>query len=363
MRGLIVAAVVIALGAGAPGAPAAPSSSKRDCGPRSAHTVARNRLVRVYRNPRGHYYACAIRNGKHTNVGSAFLRLRGRYVSYVERACDERFGCSFELVVVDVPGDAYPAATDSTPGRVLKTVATSRGEAAALAETEDGRERFLLKVDWMGTTELDRGPDVRALTLRDRRLRWLSGDVRRGAPVANGRRCGLGPSRRVDTRALSDELRVYTVYREPSDEEEYSDYYACLRPGGKPLKLVRESISPDDRTAAAVTDLVLAGRFVGFSELGSYVSESVVKVVSVGARRGVRREWVDGYLHDLVVSEDGLAAGIATEITEEDAVYAFDSRGKTELARGADLHDLTLDGTRLSWFNGSEQRTAELAGP
>src|SRR3954464_16013697 len=177
MRGLIVAGVLIALVAGVPGAaaadPTAAASSRRDCGPRSAHTIARDGQVRVYRKRHGGYYACSLRNGRHTNVGSENLHLRGRYVSYVERSCQAGSGCSFELLVVDVPATRYLVSSDWTASRVLKTAATSYGEAAALAETQDKRERFLLKLDWMGTSEVDRGPDLRALTLRDRTLHWL----------------------------------------------------------------------------------------------------------------------------------------------------------------------------------------------
>jgi hypothetical protein len=360
MRGLIVAGVLIALAVGARGAPAA-AATRRDCGPRSAHTIARDRQVRVYRTTLGGYYACSLRNGKHTNVGSAHLELRGRYVSYVERSCDAVSGCSFELLVVDVPAARYLASSDSAASRVLKTVATSHGEAAALAETQDKRERFLLKLDWMGTSEVDRGPDLRALTLRARTLHWLNGDEAREAPAAHVRRCG--PRRSFEALALTDSVRVYSVSRTPGDEE-YLDYYACVRPGRKPLRLVRVDASPDNHAAGEVVDITVAGRIVAFTVGNCSGCDSTITVTDVGARRRVRTASVRGYLGSIVVSPRGLAAGIAYGLgPQDDAVVAFDSRGPTELDHGQDLHDLTLDGTTLSWFNGSERRSAELAGP
>src|SRR4051812_2355169 len=59
--------------------------------------------------------------------------------------------------------------------------------------------------------------------------------------------------------------------------------------GGKPLRLARENASPDDRTAADLGDVVLAGRFVGFGETNCLAGcETVVTVVDVRARRPVR---------------------------------------------------------------------------
>jgi hypothetical protein len=356
--GLIGAAVLSGIAVLAPTAAAAP---KRDCGPRSAHTIKRNRLVRVYRTEHGGYRACPRRGGKSTGIDHPDkLVLHGRYLSYSTQFCD-RTGCWFFLDVLDVPDGEFPAGIGETPGTVTKIVATSHGEAALLATAPDGK-RFVERVDFMGTTELDRGPDLRALTLRDRRLHWLSGGAERDAPAANWRRCG--PSHGAHAIALSDRLRVYSVDRTP-DDEEYRDYYACLRPGGRPLKLVRENTSPDDHAAGEVGGFALAGTIVGFIEENCYAGcDSTITVTDVGARRRVRSAGVSGYLDDVVVSPRGLAAALALhEPIEENAIVAFDSRGKTELDHGTALHDLALDGTTLSWFNGSEQRTAELVGP
>jgi hypothetical protein len=362
MRRLIVAAVLVwaAAAAGVPGASAAPR--KGDCGPRAAHTIVRNRLVRVYRTAKGNYYACARRTGKRTYVEAGHLHLRGRYVSYVSKECYQGY-CSFQLYVTDVLAGEDRAVSDDTPGYVLKTVATRYGEAAVLAGAQDRHERVLLKLDWMGTSELDRGPDLGDLTVRDRRLHWRSGTARRDAAAAHGRRCG--PSRGTHARALGDRVRVYSVYRSYAIDE-FNDYYACLRPGGKPLKLVREDTDPSDHAAGEVDEIVVADRFVGFTEGNCYAGcQSTVTVTDVRARRGVRSNSVDGVVDDLLLSPDAVAAAFVTDSpypAEAVAVIGFDSRGTTEFDRGSanDFHDLTLDGTTLSWFNGSERRTAEL---
>src|SRR4051812_15690612 len=164
MRGLIVATVLSALVVLAPGAPPpgpAPASAappKRDCGPRSARTIKRNRLVRVYRTEHGNYRACARHGGKSTGIDRPDkLVLRGRYLTFSTQFCD-RTGCWFFLDVLDVPRGEFPAGIGETPGSVTKFVATSHGEAALLATAPDGG-RFVERADFMGTKELDRGPD------------------------------------------------------------------------------------------------------------------------------------------------------------------------------------------------------------
>ena len=45
---------------------------------------------------------------------------------------------------------------------------------------------------------------------------------------------------------------------------------------------------------------------------------------------------------------------------DDHRLLAIDSRGTTELDHDPAIHDVTLDGTRVRWLHGDEQREADL---
>jgi hypothetical protein len=244
---------------------------------------------------------------------------------------------------------------------------TRRGQAAALLAMPDGSERFIVRLDTMGVTEIDRAPDLRDLRLRGTRLHWLHEGAPRSARAAHGRRCG--PAHGATPVALTKDVRVYYIYSALYDEE-YYDYFACLRPGGKPIKLTRTDQTIYSGSSSSTDDvkgLAFAGPLLAFSQVGCGLGNcySTVTVVDVGRRRKVRKESVGGDAVDVVVSAKGSAAALVAYeysggLPSDSAVLKFDAAGQTQLDHGPDVHSLTFDGSLLHWLSGSEERSAPL---
>jgi hypothetical protein len=270
--------------------------------------------------------------------------------------------------VLDVLRAQSVAQTGITYGSLEDLVATRHGEAALLATPPDRGERYLLRLDSLGISELARGPDVRALRVRGARLHWREGVAERSAPTANGRRCGR--TRGVTNVQLGRDIRVYSVYRSSEDrEEEYDDYYACLRPGGRPLRIAHVDVTVYSSSCCPTEEpgaFVFSGRVVAFAAVGcsgAFGCSSELRSFDVGRRRRVREARLTGAVSTVVASPSGnvaaLVGGSSSNETEE-RVVRVDQAGFAELDRGEDLRDLTLDGASLRWLHGGESRTAEL---
>jgi hypothetical protein len=368
MGRVALAAVLAGLATTMPTNPAQ-AATTAGCGPKSATTVSRNRLVRLYftrtRPGKKRYYACALPHGKPTLLGDALdhVLLRGRYVSVAANGCDTG-GCSFYVEVTDVLRGDTVASETGPPGRARKLVASPRGEAAVLGVAPGGDERYVVKIDDLGLSEIDRGPEVNKLTLGGRTLHWLHGGEKRTAPIAHVSRCG---PRDAPSVALGGRIRVYVRYVSTADQD-FADYYACRRPGGKSVKLARvdDTIYSGSTGSEDIYAFVFSGDFVAFSvegcSLGDCVSDFSVFDVRHG-RRVHRATDLRGSVQTVVLTPRGQAGALVDNPTfQPPATYVvkFDSSGQQEVDRGPDLRDLTLDGNTLRWSNGSEPRSAEL---
>jgi hypothetical protein len=338
-----------------------------NCGPRSAETVRSNKLVRVYLTEDGRYHACARRPGGDRYSLGRLQRvlLRGPYVTSVGRYCNGR--CAAVDVTDIVRGEAVAHA--ESPGAVRRVVATRRGEAAVMFASPDGSERFILKLDSLGTSELDRGAELGRLRVSGSRLHWLKDGRERSSPAAHTRRCG--PEAGVDSVALGRDVRVYSRYREPKfSDEELVEYFACLRPGGKPFEIAQVDVAIESTSADTddeVQGLVFSGRYVAFAlvRCGIFGCDSTVSVFDVRGRRRVRSENFNGSAVTVVVSPTGHAAALVSYVDGADdppdaAVFKVGHGNSTRLDRGPEVRELTLDGSILHWLNGSEQRSAPL---
>jgi len=356
----------------------AQASGPRDCGPRAAKTIDRNRLVRVYATqrmrtlghvPAKHYFACGRSGGKRTALGTTVRRLvlRGRYLNYVDGGCAGA-DCSFVLEVLDALNGRVVAGSGRVAGTDLEIVATARAESAVLVATPDGAERYIVRADLQGTSELDRGPAVGDLTLKGSRLHWLNGDRRRSAPIAHQRRCGRTTG--VVNVSLQRNVRIYSVYRQrDGGDEEFADYYGCLRPGGRPVKLTRVDVTYHPGSAGSTESpgvFVSAGRFVAFAQTGCAFTgcTSTLVVFDMRARRRTRSAHIRGSA-TVVLAPSGLAAALVSfeesdSYPGDSSVVRIDPSGAFELDRGPDVRDLTIDGDVLHWLNDGEPRSAGL---
>src|SRR3954468_3534548 len=257
---LIVVALTTLLLADAP-ADAAPT---RNCGPKSAPTVAQSSTVRVYGEKQD--FAACWRRSRVKPVEFYLgtlgpLLLRGRYVAYVSTSCES--GCGFRVEIVDVKRGESVESTDVLQGSVRTLVATRGGAAAFLVDDEG--TRYIQKLDSLGPEEIDRGPEVHSLTLHRGRLQWLRGTTPRDDHIAHTRRCG--PVKNAHTEALTRNVRAY--YTPRFSEEDPYHHYACLLGGGKPFFLEDEEAYPSTSTSSPV-DFQVAGHHVFWLELGCY---------------------------------------------------------------------------------------------
>jgi hypothetical protein len=365
---LAVAAMLI------PSLPAAAAARTHGCGPSSARTIERSAAVRVYfveRRGTKTYYACWRRtHGKPVNLAGGVyrpefvnqFRLRGRYLTFVYTLCSTDTGCdSFAVQTVDVKRRRAVVGTDSQSGRVVTLLATRGGAAAFLATT--GHEQYVQKLDSLGVEEIDRGADVRSLTLRGARLHWLHGTQARDDHIAHVRRCG--PSRGAVTEALSKRLRVY--YSDPYLDDELQ-HYACLLGGGKPLPLGEDI--PGGSAYSNLEDFQLRGDHVVWLDTRCSLWEACQSQIHSA---DVRRRTIldgDGY-HDtplVIVNDRGFAAevflsgGYEPGAAPSYTLLAFDSAGERQVDEGErlDPDSVAVFADSIVWRHDGEQRSTLL---
>jgi hypothetical protein len=187
MRRVLIVLVTVAV---APLLVAAPgdAASKRSCGPRSARTVTRSEYGRVFTRTRAvdetdYVAACLFRGGRpivlseDPDGGSGVswspgpFVLAGRFVAFVDGSCMfDACGGSFE--VVDVKRRRLVRSEPDFRGEASRIVLTFSGLAAALAGDYSGAD-YVETLDRRGASTVDRGADLRSLTLEGHRLGWL----------------------------------------------------------------------------------------------------------------------------------------------------------------------------------------------
>lgn len=145
-------------------------------------------------------------------------------------------------------------------------------------------------------------------------------------------------------------------------------YRACWRRGGggKPVELVYGGIDRPD----FVNRFLLRGRYLAFvytsCEPRGPCDSFEVKIVDVERRRVVMattarsEDYLSGSVRTLVATRGGAAAFLASDGGEQ-YVRKLDSLGVEELDRGSDVHSLTLNGGRLHWFHGGQERDDHVA--
>jgi hypothetical protein len=170
--------------------PVVPSSaaSKRTCGPKKAQTEVTSRYGRVYGyddpgDPDTSYVAaCLFRGGKPVvlteftfgaggvgSIGGPYV-LAGRFVAYADGICQA--DCRYSLNVIDLKRRRVTRSTAPRSGEPVKIVATFSGLAAVLGKS-DNSQYYVEVLDKAGAVELDRGYDLRSLSLARHTLRWL----------------------------------------------------------------------------------------------------------------------------------------------------------------------------------------------
>jgi hypothetical protein len=176
---------------------------------------------------------------------------------------------------------------------------------------------------------------------------------------------GCGPAK-AHTEARSPWLRVYSRYRQDGDDE-FTDFFACLRRGGKPLKLAEryETIqSGSGQSSPFITAFALAGRYVAFADgdCSLFSCQFTFRVVDVRRRKVTRSvHQPRGIAGHVVVTFSGRAAILAgSDPDREPYVLKLDADGAVELDRGSGVRDLKLSGRTLYWLHGEEERSAEL---
>lgn len=200
---------------------AAPTShgQKASCGPTSAQTVVTDSAARIYRVPTGHsplgtlynYYGCTVGNAKSELLArSAFSGIR--LYSCVRRECRLVRAIRLRGAMVGVIVERHDTDTVSTTltvrdladGHVLHTVQADTvigygdslityvlapsGNVAWATETTSpdfGPHGTIHRVIGHTVTTLDKGPNVRASSLRLRRdaVEWIDGGKQRHASL------------------------------------------------------------------------------------------------------------------------------------------------------------------------------------
>lgn len=362
----LVATVLLTLMAVAAPAAAVP---KRDCGARAAHTLKRNQSVRVfYTERRGHvrrYYACVRgASAKPVLLGYGDVQppdtigrfvLRGHYVTYVYRGCSALGGCDFLLNLLDVKSRAE-VPTGYLRGSIDVIVATPGGAAAFLATTEDGREHYIQKLDSLGVSEIARGPNVRALTLRGSRLHWQNGTRERSEPAAHVQRCG--PIKGATTVALGRSARVYQV--DPYGEYEYESW-GCLLPGGKPMFLGTDQ--PGNTAHGYHGYFQIVNGYVGWLEYecGPDFCVTQLHIADLRSRRVRSGQWHGGAPF-IFVNGRGFAAELirARDYAPGDKLFSLDSTGEQLLDSGTGIDSVSIGADAVRWRHDGELRMAPL---
>jgi hypothetical protein len=172
--------------------------------------------------------------------------------------------------------------------------------------------------------------------------------------AAHGRDCGPGTARTV---VASPAVRVYFTQRGST-----KNYYACWRrTGGRAMELVYGGVDRPD----FVNRFLLRGRYLAYvytsCHPGGACDSFEVGLVDVKRRAVVAWAGVlDGSVRTLVATRGGAAAFLASHGREQ-YVQKLDSLGVEEIDRGADVHSLTLHGTRLRWLHGMQPRADHVA--
>jgi hypothetical protein len=347
-------------------APPADARTKRPCDARAGHTVKQSPSIRVYYVKSGQhqrdYYACSRRpTGRPLGLGMekpgrsvGRFEPRGHYLAYVVNTCPRGGPCGFSVFLVDLR-TRYKVQTDPAPGRVLVLVASKRGAVAVLA-AEPGT-RTLQKLDSLGASEVDRGPDLRALTLRNGRIHWLHGDQRRSQAAAHARRCG--PIKGASTVALGRNTRVY--------QAEFSDLddvvYACLLGEHSKMRLGSEGASSG--LVTYLGEFRLAGDHVVWLDYSCYLGNPCntalhsADVRAQTARQGANQSEPDA----LVANAYGFAAeALPSGAENEHSVAVLDSDGYRVVDSGAgiDPQSLTIDAAAAHWTHDGEPRAEPL---
>jgi hypothetical protein len=355
---ILFAAITLAM-------PSSSDAATRNCGPRSARTVRQSATIRVFVHKHA-YFACWRRTPRQPEeLGSAAfgpgasvggLRLRGRYLAYWYASC-RATPCQFAVELLDMEHGAAVAATQSPEGRVRTLVATRGGAAAFLAD--DGRTRFVQKLDSLGVEEIDRGPAVRSLTLHGTRLHWISGTNARDDHIAHVRRCG--PIKNARTVALSRNLRAYSI--DPGDTGEEFRYYACLLGGGKPMFLGADG--PLSTQATFQDDFHLSGDHVVWLEEDCYMDACGTRPHSADLVRRTNRAGDDRQgVPTVYPNRRGFAALLYPPIpgASDYQLLSFDSTGESLLDDGAgiDPESVAVYRDAVVWRDNGEQRSAPL---
>jgi hypothetical protein len=357
VRWCVAALAVLAVAAAPAGA-----ARKPGCGPGAARTVKQSSTIRVFVQKRA-YFACWRRShGTPVDLADGAIgpiRLRGRFLTFATpSACAH--GCEFDVTILDVERRAAVVYAYELPG-ILRTLVATRGGAAAFL-ADNGSEQYVEKLDSLGPEEIDRGPDVRALTLHRGRLHWIHGNVARDDHIAHVRRCG-----RVDdtqTLALSRNARVYST-PQSTDYGTYR-YYGCLLGGGKPLFLSSEDAVPS--TARAYPDLFqLAGHHVFWFEYSCYLGGCTTELRTADLVERAKRS---GDLHSrqgdpsLYPNRRGFAGLLypPTDGFPDYQLYGFDSAGQRLLdeSAGIDPSSIAVYPDALVWRDNGELRSAPL---
>jgi hypothetical protein len=362
----LAATLLLTLAAAA--APAG-AAAKRDCGSRAAHTVKRNQYVRVFFTERPQhirrYYAC-MRGGAAKPVLLGYgdvqaperigrLLLRRHYVTYVHRRCSSLGGCDFLVKLLNVRSRAE-IVSDYLFGSIDVIVATPGGAAAFLATTRDGSEHYIQKLDSLGVSEIDRGPNVRALTLRGSRLHWLNGVRERSEPAAHVQRCG--PIKGAWTVALDRSARVYRV--DPYGEYEYESW-GCLLPGGKPMLLGTDR--PGNTAHGGHGYFQIVNGYVGWLEYdcGPDFCLTQLHIADLRRRRVRSGQWHGGAPF-IFLNRRGFAAELilARDYAPGDKLFSLDSTGEQLLDSGPGIDSVSIDADAVRWRHDGEPRMAPL---
>jgi hypothetical protein len=350
--------IAIALAGLAFAVPSAEAAPRGGCGPKSAHTVRQSATIRVFKTKDEYDVCWRPSHGEPTNLQAGSisrLRLRGRYLAYVATFCAVR--CQFTVEIIDVKRGRDVVLTDSADGSVRTLVATRGGAAAFLAE--QGGERYVEKLDSLGPEEIDRGPEVRSLTLRGGRLHWLHGTNKRDDHIAHTRSCG--PVANTYTLALSRNARVYYT---PRDSEYAYRHYACLLGGGKPFFLESEDAYPS--TKSAYPDAFqLVGHQVFWLEFECYMGGCTTELRTADLATRKRRA-ADAHSGEPVVypNKRGFAATLYPPPAGLTAyqLYGFDSAGERLLDQGPgiDPASIVVYTDAVVWRKDGEQHSAPL---
>jgi hypothetical protein len=361
MRWIVPGLVAVLLCA----APSAEAVPKRDCGPKSAHTVSQSATIRVF-SANKRYYACwrraagkpvLLAEGKVEPPDSIgrFL-LRGRFLTYTYTSCSPT-GCHFSVEVLNVERRAAVISTGALLGSLRALVATRGGAAAFLAA--DGQDRYVQKLDSLGVEEIDRGEGVHSLTLHGGRLHWLNGTMQRDDHIAHVRRCG--PIKGAQTEALTRNVRVYST--DPFQDDEYMTF-ACLLGGGKPLFL-----SADDPPSTGFTynfDFQPIGKRVLWLEYQCYAGQGCATRIhraDLTTRKKLAGDW-SWDERSVYPNARGFAAELlrSEESPPNYTLYAFGSAGETLLDKGPgiDPASVRVFTDSVVWRKDGEERRAPL---